>query len=86
MGRTLPTASLVFISMKDELKTFQRALSTRDQAAFDEPFVMAGKHTAEVQFLFSPEMELVFMMTMILEMHTYVMEVMRRVKIKKHTG
>jgi hypothetical protein len=50
MGRTLPTASIIFLRMKDGLKTFQSALSPRDQRALEELFVIASKHIAEVQY------------------------------------
>ncbi len=70
--------------MKDKLKTFQRGLSPRDQRALDELFVMAGKHTAEVQYTADPMPEQIFLLAMLLEMHKDVMEIEKIVEEKFH--
>ncbi len=75
MGRTLPTASIIFYRMKDQLKTFQRGLSPGDQRLLDELFIMAGKHIAEVQYTADPLAEQIFLMAILLEMHKHVMQI-----------
>ena len=69
MGRTLPSASIVFHRMKAQLKSFQRALAPADQPALDELFIMAGKHTFEAQYAASPLPEQIYLLAMLLEMH-----------------
>ena len=73
MGRTLPSASIVFYQMKDGFKKFERALAPRDQRALQELFIYANKHIAEVQLASSPFSEDIFMLAMLLEMHKQVL-------------
>jgi len=73
MGRTLPSASIVFYQMKDGFKKFQRALAPRDQRHLEELFVYANRHIAEAQFASSPFSEDIFMIAMLLELHKEVM-------------
>ena len=73
MGRTLPSASIVFYQMKDGFKKFARALAPRDQRLLEELFVYANRHIAETQLASSPFSEDIFMIAMLLELHKEVM-------------
>jgi hypothetical protein len=50
MGRTLPSASILFMQAKAEYLPFQRALVRSDQLAIDELFIYANKHIAEAAY------------------------------------
>jgi hypothetical protein len=47
MGRTLPSASMVFMRYKKGFDIFKRALSPRDQHTLEELWIYANKHIAE---------------------------------------
>ena len=50
MGRTLPTATMLFIQEQDNFSQFRRALRRSDQLALDDLFVMARNHTAAAAY------------------------------------
>lgn len=50
MGRTLPSATQVFLQEQDSFARFRRALRRSDQIALDDLFVSARQHLAAAQY------------------------------------
>jgi hypothetical protein len=74
MGRTLPSSRYIFLKEQKALSQFRGALSPRDQKAFDDLFIMAQKHNAELGFAVNIlPLEGMFL-AMILEEHKEVIQ------------
>ena len=50
MGRTLPSATVVFMQEEAAFARFRRALRRSDQVALDDLFVSARQHLAAAQY------------------------------------
>jgi uncharacterized protein YydD (DUF2326 family) len=72
MGRTLPTATMLFMQEQDNFSQFQRALRRSDQLALDDLFVMARNHTAAAAYAANALPMETFLLAMLLEEHKEV--------------
>jgi hypothetical protein len=72
MGRTLPTASMLFMQEQDYFSQFRRALRRSDQLALDDLFVMARNHTAAAAYAANALPMETFLLAMLLEEHKEV--------------
>ena len=72
MGRTLPTATMLFIQEQDNFSQFRRALRRSDQLALDDLFVMARNHTAAAAYAANALPMETFLLAMLLEEHKEV--------------
>lgn len=73
MGRTLASASQVFMQEEAAFGRFRRALRRADQLALDDLFVSARQHVAAAQYATHALPFEVFMLAMLLEEHKEVM-------------
>ena len=73
MGRTVPSAAMLLMQVRQDYTNFRRALSKTDQRALEELFVDASRHVTEVGFAAHPIPSEMFMMAMLLEMHRQVL-------------
>jgi hypothetical protein len=79
MGRTLPSATQVFIQEEQAFARFRRALRRADQAALDDLFASARQHLAAAQYASHALPFEVFLLSMLLEEHKEVMKLRERV-------
>lgn len=80
MGRTLASASILFMQAKADYLPFQRALSKSDQRALDELFIDANKHIAEAAYAANPVPMETFMLAMLLDMHKEVVRLREKIE------
>jgi hypothetical protein len=80
MGRTLPSATVVFMQEEQAYSRFRRALRRADQLALDELFVSAKQHTAAAQYASHALPFEVMLLAMLLEEHKEVMRLRERVE------
>ena len=80
MGRTLPSATIVFQQEEQAFSRFQRALRRADQLALDDLFASAKQHTAAAQYASHALPFEVFLLAMLLEEHKEVMKLRERVE------
>ena len=73
MGRTLPSATQIFMQEEQSYSRFRRALRRADQLALDELFVSAKQHTAAAQYASHALPFEVMLLAMLLEEHKEVM-------------
>jgi hypothetical protein len=73
MGRTLPSATQVFLHEEQSFTRFRRALRRSDQLALDDLFTAARQHTAAAQYASHALPFEVFLLAMLLEEHKEVM-------------
>lgn len=73
MGRTLPSATQVFIQEEAAFGRFRRALRRSDQLALDDLFTSARQHLAAAQYASHALPFEVFLLSMLLEEHKQVM-------------
>ena len=69
MGRTLPSATIVFQQEEQAFSRFRRALRRADQLALDDLFASAKQHTAAAQYASHALPFEVFLLAMLLEEH-----------------
>ena len=50
MGRTVPSATQVFMQEEQNFARFRRALRRADQLTLDNLFIYARQHVAEIQY------------------------------------
>lgn len=81
MGRTLPSASTVFMQEEAAFARFRRALRRTDQLALDDLFVSARQHLAAAQYASHALPFEVFLLSMLLEEHKEVMKLRERVEV-----
>ncbi len=80
MGRTLPSATQVFLQEEQAFARFRRALRRSDQVALDDLFVSARQHTAAAQYASHALPFEVILLAMLLEEHKEVMRLKDRVE------
>ncbi len=73
MGRTLPSATIVFQQEEAAFSRFRRALRRSDQLALDDLFTSAHQHLAAAQYASHALPFEVFLLSMLLEEHKEVM-------------
>jgi hypothetical protein len=73
MGRTLPSATQVFLQEEAAFARFRRALRRSDQLALDDLFTAARQHLAAAQYASHALPFEVFLLSMLLEEHKEVM-------------
>jgi hypothetical protein len=73
MGRTLPSATQVFMQEEAAFARFRRALRRTDQLALDDLFAAARQHLAAAQYAAHALPFEVFLLAMLLEEHKEVM-------------
>jgi hypothetical protein len=73
VGRTLPSATQVFIQEAAAFARFRRALRRSDQPALDDLFTSARQHLAAAQYASHALPFEVFLLAMLLEEHKEVM-------------
>ena len=80
MGRTLPSATQIFMQEEQSYSRFRRALRRADQMALDELFVSAKQHTAAAQYASHALPFEVMLLAMLLEEHKEVMRLREKVE------
>jgi hypothetical protein len=80
MGRTLPSATVVFLQEEAAFARFRRALRRADQLALDDLFTSARQHLAAAQYASHALPFEVFLLSMLLEEHKEVMQLRERVE------
>ena len=80
MGRTLPSATIVFQQEEAAFGRFRRALRRSDQLALDDLFVSARQHLAAAQYASHALPFEVFLLSMLLEEHKEVMKLRGQVE------
>jgi hypothetical protein len=73
MGRTLPSAAVVFLQEEQAFARFRHALRWSDQLALDNLFTSARQHLAAAQYAAHALPFEVFLLAMLLEEHKEVM-------------
>jgi len=73
MGRTLPTASQVFLEEQRNFSSFRRALRRTDQYALDTLFAAARKHLAAAAYAANALPMETFLLAMVLEQHKEIL-------------
>jgi hypothetical protein len=73
MGRTLPSATQVFLHEQESFLRFRRALRRSDQKALDDLFAAAHKHLAAAAYASHALPFEVFLLSMLLEEHKQVL-------------
>jgi len=73
MGRTLPSATMVFMQEEAAFGRFRRALRRSDQLALDDLFVNARQHLAATQYAAHALPFEVMLLAMLLEEHKEVL-------------
>jgi hypothetical protein len=73
MGRTLPSATQVFLQEQAAFARFRRALRRTDQLALDDLFTSARQHLAAAQYATHALPFEVLMLAMLLEEHKEVL-------------
>ncbi len=81
MGRTLPSATVVFMQEEAAFARFRRVLRRADQLALDDLFVSARQHLAAAQYASHALPFEVFLLSMLLEEHKEVMRWRERVDV-----
>jgi hypothetical protein len=74
MGRTIPSATQVFMKEEQAFGRFRRALRRTDQAALDDLFASAQKHLAVVAYASHALPFETMLLAMLLEEHKLVMQ------------
>lgn len=78
MGRTLPSATVVFLQEEAAFGRFRRALRRSDQLVLDDLFSAAHQHLAAAQYASHALPFEVFLLSMLLEEHKEVMRMRDR--------
>ncbi|MCJ7583377.1 MAG: hypothetical protein MUO30_01210 [Anaerolineales bacterium] len=80
MGRTLPSATQVFLQEEAAFARFRRALRRADQLALDDLFTSARQHLAAAQYASHALPFEVFLLAMLLEEHKEVMQLRQQLE------
>ncbi len=80
MGRTLPSATQVFLQEEASFARFRRALRRSDQLALDDLFTSAHQHLAAAQYASHALPFEVFLLAMLLEEHKEVLRLRQEVE------
>jgi hypothetical protein len=86
MGRTLPSATQVFMQEEAAFARFRRALRRADQLALDDLFISARQHIAAAQYASHALPFEVFLLSMLLEEHKEVMRLRDKVEELERRG
>jgi hypothetical protein len=79
MGRTLPSATQIFLEEQAAFSRFRRALRRSDQLILDDLFTSARRHLAAAQYASHALPLEVFLLAMLLEEHKEVMRLREQV-------
>ncbi len=79
MGRTLPSATQVFLEEEAAFGRFRRALRRSDQLILDDLFTSARRHLAAAQYASHALPLEVFLLAMLLEEHKEVMRLREQI-------
>ena len=80
MGRTLPSATQVFLQEEAAFARFRRALRRSDQLALDDLFTSARQHLAAAQYATHALPFEVLLLAMLLEEHKEVMHIRQQLE------
>ncbi len=80
MGRTLPSATQVFMQEEAAFARFRRALRRSDQLALDDLFTSARQHLAAAQYASHALPFEVFLLSMLLEEHKEVKRMRQQIE------
>ena len=80
MGRTLPSATQVFLQEEAAFSRFRRALRRSDQLALDDLFTSARQHLAAAQYAAHALLFEVFLLAMLLEEHKEVLHMRQQLE------
>jgi hypothetical protein len=80
MGRTLPSATIVFQQEEAAFSRFRRALRRSDQLALDDLFTSAHQHLAAAQYAAHALPFEVFLLSMLLEEHKEVLRMRAQIE------
>jgi len=80
MGRTLPSATQVFLQEEAAFARFRRALRRSDQLALDDLFTSARQHLAAAQYATHALPFEVFLLAMLLEEHKEVLRMRQQLE------
>ncbi len=77
MGRTLPSATQLFLQEQESFARFRRALRRGDQEALDDLFAAARQHVAAASYASHALPFEVFLLAMLLEEHKEMLRLRR---------
>jgi hypothetical protein len=80
MGRTLPSATQVFLEELQSLAHFRRALRREDQRALDDLLVAARQHLAEAAYASHAQPFEMMLLSMLLEEHKQTLRLLDRME------
>jgi hypothetical protein len=80
MGRTLPTATQIFLQEEQAFVHFRRALRRSDQLALDDLFASARQHLAAVAYAAHALPFEAVLLAMLLEEHKEVLRLRERLE------
>ena len=80
MGRTLPSATQVFLQEEASFSRFRRALRRTDQLALDDLFTSARQHLAAAQYATHALPFEVLLLAMLLEEHKEVLRMRQQLE------
>lgn len=80
MGRTLPTATRIFLQEEQAFAHFRRALRRADQLALDDLFANARQHLAAVAYAAHALPFEAILLAMLIEEHKEVMSLRERLE------
>ncbi len=86
MGRTLPTATQIFLQEEQAFAHFRRALRRSDQLALDDLFASARQHLAAVAYAAHALPFEAILLAMLLEEHKEVMRLRERLEALSPTS
>jgi hypothetical protein len=86
MGRTLPTATQVFLQEEQAFAHFRRALRRSDQLALDDLFASARQHLAAVAYAAHALPFEAILLAMLLEEHKEVLRLRERLEALSPTS
>jgi len=86
MGRTLPSATMVFLQEEASFGRFRRALRRSDQLVLDDLFSAAHQHLAAAQYASHALPFEVFLLSMLIEEHKEVMRLRERMEALEQTN
>ncbi len=86
MGRTLPTATQIFLQEEQSFAHFRRALRRSDQLALDDLFASARQHLAAVAYAAHALPFEAILLAMLLEEHKEVLRLRERLEALSPTS
>lgn len=86
MGRTLPTATQIFLQEEEAFAHFRRALRRSDQLVLDDLFASARQHLAAVAYAAHALPFEAILLAMLLEEHKEVLRLRERLEALSPTS